>query len=67
MPARPRPAVLEYGLAHGLPEILALTHLDNTRSQDLALRIGMEPLGKTDQWYDEPSMLFRARGPQGHP
>ena len=60
-------AVLEYGLAHGLPQILALTHLGNVRSQDLALRIGMEPLGETDQWYDEPSMLFRAVGPQGHP
>ena len=60
-------AVLEYGLAHGLPEILALTHLGNARSQDLALRIGMEPLGETDQWYDEPSMVFRARRPQGHP
>jgi RimJ/RimL family protein N-acetyltransferase len=52
-------AVLDYGLARGLPQILALTHLDNYASQALARRIGMEPLGETDQWYDEPSMLFR--------
>lgn len=58
-------AVLEYGLAHGLPQILALTHLDNYPSQDLARRIGMEELGRTDQWYDEPSMLFRVRSGHG--
>ncbi len=57
-------AVLEHGLAHGLPQVLALTHLTNHPSQAVALRIGMEPLGVTEKWYDEPSMLFRAtRGP----
>jgi RimJ/RimL family protein N-acetyltransferase len=54
-------AVLAYGLAHGLPEVFALTHLDNYPSQAVARRIGMEPLGETDRWYDEPSVLFRAR------
>lgn len=58
-------AVLEYGLAQGLPQVLALTHLDNYPSQDLARRLGMEELGETDQWYDEPSMLFRVRRPVG--
>jgi RimJ/RimL family protein N-acetyltransferase len=53
-------AVLAYGLAHGLPQILALTHLTNAPSQNLARRIGMDSLGRTDQWYDEPSALFRA-------
>ncbi len=53
-------AVLAYGLGHGLPQILALTHLDNYPSQGLARRIGMESLGRTDEWYDEPSELFRA-------
>jgi RimJ/RimL family protein N-acetyltransferase len=53
-------AVLAYGLAQGLPQVLALTHLTNHSSQAVARRIGMEPLGETDQWYDEPSALFRA-------
>lgn len=54
-------AVLAHGLASGLPEVLALTHLDNYPSQGVARRIGMEPLGVMEQWYEGPSMVFRAR------
>ena len=58
-------AVLGWGLAHGLPEVYALTHLDNYPSQAVARRIGMEDLGETDKWYDGPSSLFRARAGAG--
>ena len=54
-------AMVRYGLAAGLPEIFSVTHLDNYPSQAVARRIGMEELGETDKWYDEPSMLYRAR------
>ena len=53
-------AVLAHGLAQGLPEVFAVTHLDNWPSQRVARRIGMDDLGETDRWYDEPSRLFRA-------
>jgi RimJ/RimL family protein N-acetyltransferase len=58
-------AVLAHGFAGGLPEILALTHLDNHPSQGVARKIGMEEIGVTEKWYEEPSMLFRARPSQG--
>ena len=54
-------AVLAYGLAHGLSEVYALTHLDNYPSQAVARRIGMEPLGVLEKWYEGPSMVFRAQ------
>lgn len=61
-------AVLAYGLDRGLPEIYALTHLDNYPSQGVARKIGMEDLGETDRWYEEPSVYFRARAaPSGPP
>ncbi len=56
-------AVLAHGLAHGLPEVYALTHVDNYPSQAVARRIGMEPLGVMEKWYPDPSMVFRARPP----
>lgn len=54
-------AVLAHGLDHGLPEVFALTHLDNHPSQAVARRIGMEPLGVMEKWYAGPSMVFRRR------
>ena len=54
-------AVLAYGLAHGLSEVFALTDLDNYPSQAVARRIGMEPVGVMEKWYEGPSMVFRAR------
>jgi RimJ/RimL family protein N-acetyltransferase len=53
-------AVLQFGLAHGLPEIVALSNLDNGRSQAVCRRIGMRDDGVTDQWYPLPSRIFRA-------
>ena len=52
-------AVLAHGFAHGLEEILAVTHLTNEPSMKVATGIGMRHEGITDKWYDEPSQLFR--------
>ena len=52
--------VLAHALASGLPEVLALTHVGNLPSQGVMRRIGMEPLGVVDKWYDGPSLVFRA-------
>ena len=60
-------AVLAHGLAAGLPEIYAVTHLDNYPSQAVARRIGMAELGVLEKWYPSPSQAFLALGPQGHP
>ena len=56
-------AVLARGFTAGLPEILALTHLDNWPSQGVARKIGMEPLGVMEKWYEGPSQVFRASRP----
>lgn len=51
-------AVLGHAFAHGLPEVLALTHLDNGPSQAVAARLGMESRGTVERWYEGPSALF---------
>ena len=52
-------ALLAHGFAHGLPEILAVTHLDNFPSQAVCRKIGMSGPGVVEKWYDGPSELFR--------
>ena len=52
-------AVLAHGFAAGLPEILAVTHLDNEASQKVARRIGMRHEGIVEKWYEDPSQLYR--------
>ena len=47
-------AVLEPGLA----EVWAVTYLDNHRSAAVCRRIGMQLLGITTRWYDEPHLMF---------
>ncbi len=55
-------AVLEYGLASGLPEIRALTHTDNYPSMKVCERLGMTYLGITEDWYDDaPSSHYVVR------
>ena len=55
-------AVLEYGLAAGLPEIRALTHTDNYPSMRVCDRLGMTYLGITEDWYDDaPSSHYIVR------
>ncbi len=51
--------VLERGFANGLPEIHAVTHLDNHPSQAVCRRLGMSDLGVVERWYDDPSRAFR--------
>ena len=53
-------AVLAHGLATGLLEILALTDVDNHPSQAVMRRIGMEPLGVMEKWYEGPSVVYRS-------
>ncbi|WP_249666058.1 GNAT family N-acetyltransferase [Nocardioides faecalis] len=48
-------AVLAHGFGAGLPEILAITHLDNEPSQAVCHRLGMSDLGVVGKWY----RLFR--------
>jgi RimJ/RimL family protein N-acetyltransferase len=58
-------ALLARGFALGLPEIWAVTHLDNRRSARVCEKIGMRLLGVTHRWYREPSLMFWA-GTDGH-
>lgn len=51
-------AVLGHGFAHGLPEILALSHTDNEASQAVMRRIGMTDRGIVEKWYAGPSALY---------
>jgi RimJ/RimL family protein N-acetyltransferase len=51
-------AVLDRGVADGLPEVCAVTYLDNHRSVAVCRRIGMSLLGITHRWYHEPSLMF---------
>ena len=55
--------MLAHGLAHGLPAVHALTHLDNHPSQAVARRIGMRDLGVLEKWYAGPSRVFRTDAP----
>jgi len=51
-------AALARGFADRLPEVWAVTHLDNQRSTAVCRRIGMQLLGITHRWYHEPSLMF---------
>ena len=51
-------AVLAHGFQAGLPEVLALSHLDNAPSQAVMRRLGMSDRGVVEQWYDGPSRLY---------
>jgi RimJ/RimL family protein N-acetyltransferase len=51
-------AVLARGLADGLPEVWAVTYLDNRRSAAVCHRIGMQLLGVTHRWYHKPLLMF---------
>jgi RimJ/RimL family protein N-acetyltransferase len=54
-------AVLAHAWSSGLHEVLALTDVENHRSQAVARRIGMDRVGVLEKWYDGPSLVFRAR------
>ncbi len=52
-------AVLAYGFAHGLGEILAVTHPGNEPSMRVCERLGMRHQGVVERWYGGRSELFR--------
>jgi RimJ/RimL family protein N-acetyltransferase len=51
-------ALLARGLADGLEEVWAVTHLENRPSVAVCRRLGMRLLGVTRRWYPEPSLMF---------
>jgi RimJ/RimL family protein N-acetyltransferase len=52
-------AVLAAAATAGIGEILALTDLDNVRSQAVAARLGMHDEGTTDRWFGLTTRQFR--------
>lgn len=56
-------AVLEYGFAAGLGEVVAVTNPRNLASQAVCARIGMKHRGLTDRYYNTECELFVARNP----
>jgi RimJ/RimL family protein N-acetyltransferase len=59
-------AVLAAAAAAGIEQVLALTDLDNVRSQAVATRLGMRDEGVTDRWFGLTMRQFRSsRGPAG--
>jgi RimJ/RimL family protein N-acetyltransferase len=52
-------AVVGHGLDHGLPEVFALTHTTNERSQAVCRRLGLDDLGVMTKWYEGESRVFR--------
>ncbi|TDK27883.1 N-acetyltransferase [Arthrobacter crusticola] len=53
-------AVLQHGFAQGLERVVAVTHLQNRRSQRVCERIGMRHLGVSTRYYDTACELFAA-------
>lgn len=51
-------ALLDHAFAHGLPEVLAVTDLDNVRSQAVMARVGLADRGVVEKWYAGPSRLY---------
>ncbi|HYN93873.1 MAG TPA: GNAT family N-acetyltransferase [Pilimelia sp.] len=47
--------------AAGLPEVYAVVHPANTTSLAVARRLGMVPLGRTDEWYNQHLASFVSR------
>lgn len=54
-------AVLARGVASGLPEILAVTHLGNDPSMNVCRKLGLTHEGVVHKWYDADLELFRHR------
>lgn len=56
-------AVLAHAFEAGLDHVLAVTHPENTASQQVAARIGMADQGLTEEFYGVTCRLFRAERP----
>lgn len=52
-------ALMAFGFEAGLPEIFAVTDLENAPSQNVCRKLGMRDLGVMERWYDGPSQAFR--------
>jgi RimJ/RimL family protein N-acetyltransferase len=52
-------AVLARAFRRGVEEVFAVVRPDNTASLAVCRRIGMQPLGRTDRYYDSELELFR--------
>ena len=55
--------LLAHAWSHDLAEVFAVTYPENSASRAVCLRLGMEPLGMTDRYYDIDCALFRAERP----
>jgi RimJ/RimL family protein N-acetyltransferase len=55
--------LLAHAWSHGLDQVFAVTYPENTPSQAVCLRLGMTPLGMTDEYYDINCAVFRADRP----
>lgn len=53
--------LLDHAWAHGLSRVLAVTYPENQASQAVCLRLGMTPLGTTEDYYDLTCSLFEIR------
>lgn len=53
-------ALLDQAAQHGVARVLALTDLDNLRSQAVARRLGMIDEGSTDRWFGMTTRQFSA-------
>jgi RimJ/RimL family protein N-acetyltransferase len=53
--------ILGHAFDAGLPRVLAVVYAENTASQAVARRIGMEHRGSTDAYYNTTVELFEAR------
>lgn len=51
-------AVLKMALASGLERVVAVTNPENTASQQVCRRIGMDHAGQTDRYYNTTCELF---------
>lgn len=58
-------AVLAHAFDAGLPRIVAVTNPANTASQRVCTRIGLQPRGTTDRYYNTVCELFTADNPGG--
>jgi RimJ/RimL family protein N-acetyltransferase len=55
--------LLDTAWSHGLTEVHAVTYAENTASQAVCRRLGMQHVGTTERYYDVACELFTVRAP----